>query len=176
MCLRKVCPHFVVQVKRSVCDRGHAFASKNRKPRRTAVGESENAMKHRKALLSEEELVRIERDKRVRELLKHFSRLYTGKNRTEHMWQAWEILKHLNRPYTGKNRTKQMASMRASETFQQTYTGNTRIEYIKEAKEPLKYPVNYQSPKPCKYDRHKHLSSSLRWGFCTSMLFIYGTF
>ena len=70
------------------CDGGHAFALKNRKPRRTAVGEPENAIKCRKALLSEEEFVRKERDKRVRELLKHVSRLCTGKNRTEHMWQA----------------------------------------------------------------------------------------
>ena len=58
----------------------------------TTVGEPENTMKHRKALLSEEELlVRKERDKvcKVRELLKHVSRLdCTGKNRTEHIWQA----------------------------------------------------------------------------------------
>ena len=67
------------------CDGGHAFALKNRKLRRTAVGEPENAMKRRKALLSEEELLRKER---VRELLKHVSRLCTGKNRTKHMWQA----------------------------------------------------------------------------------------
>ena len=67
---------------------GHAaFASKKRS---TAVGEPENAMKRRKALLSEEELlVTKERDKvRVRELLKHVSRLRTGKNKTEHIWQA----------------------------------------------------------------------------------------
>ena len=43
---------------------GHAFASKKRKARCTAVVEPENAMKRRKALLSEEELlVRKERDK-----------------------------------------------------------------------------------------------------------------
>ena len=54
----------VVHVKRSVCDCGHAFASKKRKARCTAVGEPENVMKCRKALLSEEELlVRKERDK-----------------------------------------------------------------------------------------------------------------
>ena len=79
------------------CDGGHAFASKNRKPRRTTVGEPENAMKRRKALLSEKELLRKERDKRVRELLKHVSRLCTSKNRTEH----------------------NLASMRSSETIEQ---------------------------------------------------------
>ena len=59
MYLRKVCPQYntMVHVKRSVCDRGHAFASKKRKARCTAVGEPENTMKHRKALLSEEELL-----------------------------------------------------------------------------------------------------------------------
>ena len=36
---------------------GHAFASKRRKAQCTTVGEAENAMKHRKPLLSEEELV-----------------------------------------------------------------------------------------------------------------------
>ena len=56
MCLRKVCPqcNTVVHVKRSVCDCVHAFASKKRF---TAVGEPENAMKRRKALLSEEEYI-----------------------------------------------------------------------------------------------------------------------
>ena len=54
----------VVHVKRLVCDCGHTFASKKRKARCTAVGEPENAMKRRKALLSEEELlVTKERDK-----------------------------------------------------------------------------------------------------------------
>ena len=62
MRLRKVCPqcNTVVHVKSgSVCDCGHAFASKKRKARCTAVGEPENAMKRRKALglLSEEELL-----------------------------------------------------------------------------------------------------------------------
>ena len=70
----------------------------------TAVGEPENAMKHRKALLSEEEL--LVRDK-VRK-----------------------------------------ASKRASETCAQART------------------------EPNTYDKHKHLSSSLRRGFCTSVLFI----
>ena len=53
--LRKVCPqcNTVVHVKRSVYDCGHAFASKKRKARCTAVGEPDNAMKRRKALLSE---------------------------------------------------------------------------------------------------------------------------
>ena len=36
---------------------GHVFASKKRKARCTAVGEPENAMKRRKALLSEEGLL-----------------------------------------------------------------------------------------------------------------------
>ena len=66
MRLRKVCPqcNTVVHVKRSVCDCGHAFASKKRKAWCTAVGEPENAMKRRKALLSEEELLaRKKRDK-----------------------------------------------------------------------------------------------------------------
>ena len=65
MCLRKVFPqcNTVVHVKRSICDCGHAFASKKRKARCTTVGEPENAMKCSKALLSEEELVRKERDK-----------------------------------------------------------------------------------------------------------------
>ena len=58
MRLRKVCPqcNTVVHVKRSVCDCSHAFASKKRKARCTAVREPENAMKRRKALLSEEDL------------------------------------------------------------------------------------------------------------------------
>ena len=92
MRLRKVCPqcNTVVHVKRSVCDCGHPFASKKRKARCTAVGEPENAMKRRKAILSEEELlVTKERDtksaKQVGDLLKHVSRLCTGKNRTKHI-------------------------------------------------------------------------------------------
>ena len=66
MRLRKVCPqcNIVVHVKRSVCDCGHAFASKKRKARCTGVGEPENTMKRRKALLSDEELlVTKDRDK-----------------------------------------------------------------------------------------------------------------
>ena len=66
MRLRKECPqcNTVVHVKRSVCDCGRAFASKKRKAQCTAVGEPENAMKRRKTLLSEEELlVTKERDK-----------------------------------------------------------------------------------------------------------------
>ena len=53
MRLREVCAQCstVVHVKRSVCDCGHAFASKKRKAWSTAVGEPENAMKLRKALL-----------------------------------------------------------------------------------------------------------------------------
>ena len=59
MHLRKVCPqcNTVVHVKRSVCDCGHAFTSKKRKARCTTVGEPENTMKRRKALLSEEQLI-----------------------------------------------------------------------------------------------------------------------
>ena len=50
-----------------------AIPSHQRKARCTAVGEPENAMKHRKALLSEEELlVRKERDK-VRQVSKRAS-------------------------------------------------------------------------------------------------------
>ena len=60
MYLRKVCRqcNTVVHVKRSVCDFGHAFALtwKKWKAWCTAVGEPGNAMKCRKALLSEEEL------------------------------------------------------------------------------------------------------------------------
>ena len=70
----KVCPqcNTVVHVKRLVCDCGHAFASKKRKARGTAVGEPENAMKCRKTLLSEEELlVRKERDKRETKSTNH---------------------------------------------------------------------------------------------------------
>ena len=55
----------VVHMKRSVCDCGHTFTSKKRKARctsltsltQTTVGDPENAMKCRKALLSEEELL-----------------------------------------------------------------------------------------------------------------------
>ena len=43
---------------------GHAFASKKRKAWCTDVGGPENAMKHKKALISDKELlVRKERDK-----------------------------------------------------------------------------------------------------------------
>ena len=91
-----------VHMKRSVCDCGHAFASKKRKARCTAVGEPENAMKHIKALLSEEELlVRNERDK-VRKVSNRASEIC---EQTLHRQE--------------QNQTH-MASMRASETFQQT--------------------------------------------------------
>ena len=46
----------------------------------SAVGEPENAMKRRKALVSEEELLETKYAKRVRNLLKHVSRLCTGNN------------------------------------------------------------------------------------------------
>ena len=55
-----------MHVKRSVCDCGHAshIDLKKRKARCTAVEEPENAMKRRRALPSEEELlVTKERDK-----------------------------------------------------------------------------------------------------------------
>ena len=42
-------------------------------------------MKRRKALLSEEELLETKSAKRERELLKHVSSLYTGKNKIEHV-------------------------------------------------------------------------------------------
>ena len=67
----------VVHVKRSVCDCGHAFASKKRKARCTTVGEFENAMKRGKAILSEEELlVTKERDKVCK----------VSKRASENMW------------------------------------------------------------------------------------------
>ena len=106
MRLRKVFPqcNTVVHVKRSVCDCGHAFASKKRKARCTAVEEPENAMKHRKAFLSEEELlVRKERDK----VCKASKRASETSEQTLHRQE--------------RNRTH-MASMRASET---SYSKNT---------------------------------------------------
>ena len=76
-------------MKRSVCDCGHMSCIEEKvKVRCIAVGEPENAMKRRKALLSEEELLVIKETKsakRVRELLKHVIRLCTGKNRTGHV-------------------------------------------------------------------------------------------
>ena len=42
-------------------------------------------MKHRKALLSGEELLGTKSAKRVRELVKHVSKLCTGKSRTKHI-------------------------------------------------------------------------------------------
>ena len=65
MRLRKVCAqcNTVVHVKRSVCD-WPCLRIEERKTQCTAVGEPENAMKRRKALLSEEGLlVGKERDK-----------------------------------------------------------------------------------------------------------------
>ena len=75
MCLRKVCGqcNTVVHVKRSVCDCGHAFASKKRKARCTAVGEPENAMKRRKALLPEEGLLVGKESDKVRKTSKRAS-------------------------------------------------------------------------------------------------------
>ena len=46
-----------MHVKRSICDCGHAVVSNKRKAWCTAVGEPENAMKRRKGLQSEEELL-----------------------------------------------------------------------------------------------------------------------
>ena len=53
---RKVCPqcNTVVHVKRSVCDCGHAFASKKRKAQCTAIGEPENAMKRERVIVTKE--------------------------------------------------------------------------------------------------------------------------
>ena len=75
MRLRKVCPqcNTVVHVKRSVCDCGHAFASIKRNARCTAVWEPENAMKRRKALLSEEELLVMKERDKVRKASKRAS-------------------------------------------------------------------------------------------------------
>ena len=77
MRLRKVCPqcNTVVHAKRSVCDCGHAFEEKESTVSATAVGKPENAMKRRKALLSEEELLRKERDK-VRKASKRASKTH----------------------------------------------------------------------------------------------------
>ena len=51
----------------------------------TAIGEPENAMKRRNALVSKEELLGTKSAKWVRKLLKHMSRFCTGKNRTKHV-------------------------------------------------------------------------------------------
>ena len=74
MRLSKVCLqcNTIVHVKRSFYNCGHAFALKRRKAWCTTVGEPENAMKRRKALLYEEELLRKERDK-VRKVSKRAS-------------------------------------------------------------------------------------------------------
>ena len=112
-------------MKRSVCDCGYAFASKKRKARCTAVGEPENAMKHGKALLSEEELLmRRERDK-VRKASKkaYVSKLCTGKNRNgEHIimasMRASERFEHTIHRH--EQNPTHMGSMRASETFEYT--------------------------------------------------------
>ena len=83
MRLRKVCPqcNTVVHLKRSVCDCGHAFPSKKRKARCTAVGEPENAMK---ALLSEEELL-VHENRRIRKNgTGHFVPYNDRRTKTEH--------------------------------------------------------------------------------------------
>ena len=74
MRLRKVCAqcNTVVHVKRSVCDCGHAFASKKGK-QCIAVGKPENAMKRRKALLSEEGLLVGKEGDKVRKTSKRAS-------------------------------------------------------------------------------------------------------
>ena len=73
--LRKVGPqcNTEVHVKRSVCDCGHAFASKKRKAWCTAVGEPENTMKCRKALVSEQELLVTKARDKVRKASKRVS-------------------------------------------------------------------------------------------------------
>ena len=82
--LRKVCQqcNTVVHMKRSVCDCGHAFASKKRKAQCTAVGEPEDVMKRKKPYCLRRSQWEGETmsTKWVRQLLKHVSRLYTGKN------------------------------------------------------------------------------------------------
>ena len=49
------------------------------------AGEPEKAIKRRKALVCEEELLETKSTKQVRKLLKHMSRPCTGKKRTKHM-------------------------------------------------------------------------------------------
>ena len=73
--LRKVGPQCNTEMhaKRSVCDCGHAFASKKRKAQCTAVGEPENAMKRRKALVSEEKLLVTKARDKVRKVSKRAS-------------------------------------------------------------------------------------------------------
>ena len=69
MCLRKVCTQCstVVHMKRSICDCGHMSCIEEKvKARCTAVGEPENAMKRRKAVLSEEELLVTKETKSVK--------------------------------------------------------------------------------------------------------------
>ena len=72
---RKVCSqcNTVVHMKRSVCDCGHAFASKKMKAQCIAVGEPENAMKCRKALVSEEEFIVSKEREKVRKTSKRAS-------------------------------------------------------------------------------------------------------
>ena len=89
MRLRKVCPqcNTVVHTMRAVCDCSHAFASTQRKARCTAVGESENAVKRRKALVSEEELLVTKEGDKVRKASKRASEtrgqtLHRQQNRT----------------------------------------------------------------------------------------------
>ena len=90
--------------------------TKERKARCTVVGEPDNAMKRRKALLSEEELlVTKQRDKRRK----------ASKRASETCQQTLHRQEQIQ---------THMASMRASETFDlnRLYTGNSRIEYIKQ--------------------------------------------
>ena len=95
--LRKVGPqcNTEVHVKRSVCDCGHAFASKKRKAWCTAVGEPENTMKCRKALLSEKELVRKEVSKRASETLEQT--LHRQEQNQTHMASMRAFEQTLNR-------------------------------------------------------------------------------
>ena len=103
-------------------DCGHGFASKKTKARCTAVGEPDNAMKRRKALLSEEELLVTKQRDKLRKASKRASETFEQtlhrqeQNRT-HMasMRASETFEHRQE----QNQTH-MASMRASETFEQT--------------------------------------------------------
>ena len=84
---------------RLVCDCGHAFTLKKRKARYTAVGEPEKAVKPRKVLLSEEELLmRKERDK-VRKASKKASE--TREQTWHKQEQKWRI--HYTQARTERN-------------------------------------------------------------------------
>ena len=91
MHLRKVCSqcNTVVHVKKLVCDCGLAFALKKRKARCIAV---ENAMKRRKALLSEEELLVTKERDRVRSAGKRASETREQEQNRPHLACATSVL------------------------------------------------------------------------------------